>query len=379
MTTDGPRYEAIVIGGGFYGCEIASYLVDERGFRKILIVEQEENLMSRASLRNQARVHGGYHYPRDFVTAHRSSISRPKFCERYPSAIISGLTSVYAVARSGSHVRPDVFSRRMREAGATLREPRPAIRHLFSDSYIDAVFEVDEDVFDSVALKAAVEKKIRGLGVDIALKTRAVGMRNGRGGIEVATRSMDGPISEVSARYVFNCTYAGLNTVDSGKTVSSGIKHEIAELALVTVPNELEGLGITVMDGAFFSILPYPPAPGKHSLSHVRYTPQASWVDDGTTSPYSRLDTTQQDSRSVRMLRDSSRYVPLLAQSIISGGFREVKTVLVENEENDGRPILIEKSPQIRGLYSILGAKIDNIFDVFEYLSTEDLRRGETK
>ncbi len=71
------------------------------------------------------------------------------------------------------------------------------------------------------------------------------------------------------------------------------------------------------------------------------------------------------------MLRDAARFVPSLNDCAIHGSFREVKTVLYRNERNDGRPILVERSDRFPGLYSILGGKIDNVFDVFEFLSAE--------
>jgi hypothetical protein len=50
----------------------------------------------------------------------------------------------------------------------------------------------------------------------------------------------------------------------------------------------------------------------------------------------------------------------------------EVKTVLIKNEGDDGRPILFEKHKELPGCYSLLGGKIDNIYDALEKLETED-------
>jgi hypothetical protein len=46
----------------------------------------------------------------------------------------------------------------------------------------------------------------------------------------------------------------------------------------------------------------------------------------------------------------------------------EVKTILARNEGDDGRPILFEQHTALPGCYSVLGGKIDNIFDVIERL-----------
>ncbi len=49
-------------------------------------------------------------------------------------------------------------------------------------------------------------------------------------------------------------------------------------MALMKMPPALNELGITVMDGPFFSLMPFP-ARSLHTLSHVRYTPHFSWQD----------------------------------------------------------------------------------------------------
>lgn len=367
--SDGP-YDAVVIGGGFFGCEIASYLKKNRGFEAVLIIEQESGLFARASLHNQARVHGGYHYPRDFKTAHRSRVSRDLFLSSYPSSVVTGITSLYAIARKRSQVGSEAFSRRMSQAGAVLKPAPMGLRKLFNPHFIEEVYEVEEEVFDAESLKSDVTARLTSLGVEVLLQTKVEDLGLGFAGLKVRALNRDGRPAVFDSRYVFNCTYSGLNSIASGtRVVHSFLKHEVAELALIEAPSELDGVAVTVMDGPFFSALPYPPARA-HSLSHVRYTPQVSWIDDVSTDPYRKIREVEADSRRFRMVRDAAKYVPVIGQSKVVGSFREVKTVLADNEENDGRPILVERSKELPGLYSILGGKIDNIFDVFLYLES---------
>ena len=51
-----------------------------------------------------------------------------------------------------------------------------------------------------------------------------------------------------------------------------------AQHILREMSDELKNSGITVMDGPFFSVMPFP-AKGLHSFSHVRYTPHYEWQD----------------------------------------------------------------------------------------------------
>lgn len=78
MPVDDNLQDAVIIGGGFYGAAIAIYLAKQRGLKRILLVEREDALLTRASYNNQARVHNGYHYPRSFTTAYRSRVNLPR-------------------------------------------------------------------------------------------------------------------------------------------------------------------------------------------------------------------------------------------------------------------------------------------------------------
>ena len=161
---------------------------------------------------------------------------------------------------------------------------------------------------------------------------------------------------------VFNCTYASLDMV--GVPLQSGLRKEMAELALIRPPIELEDLAVTVMDGPFFSTLPFPSL-GVHSLTHVRFTPVAAWAD-GAPAPQGMTLGFGESINGLAMLRDASRYLPILGQARLEGALFDIKTVMQAREGDDGRPILFEKADRFPGVVSILGAKVDNIYEVLE-------------
>lgn len=141
-------------------------------------------------------------------------------------------------------------------------------------------------------------------------------------------------------------------------------------MALMQMPPALKNLGITVMDGPFFSMMPFP-ARGLHTLSHVRYTPHLNWNDKHGIDPYQKLDEYEKQTRVERMVRDVGRYLPAILDARYVESLFEIKTVLMKNEGDDGRPILFEKHENLLGCYSVLGGKIDNIYDVLEKLDLE--------
>lgn len=354
MTAGGPmrQLDALVIGGGFFGCKVALEL-KAAGLRHVVVAEREKQLLSRASYVNQARIHNGYHYPRSFATARRSRDNFQRFCRDYAYAVSNGWDKYYAIA-AGSKVSAAQFQRFCAAIGATCQPAWNRIGKLFAPDLIEDVFKVEEFAFDAAAIRDRVQRELADAGVHVLLGTEA---RIVAADADTVRLALGG--EPATARHVLNCTYAALDAV--GCRVTSRIKRELTEMAMIRPPPELDGLGITVMDGPFFSVMPFP-AGRCYSLSHVRYTPHASWHDAADAAPAPLR------SNAESMLRDSARYLPGLGKAAYLRSLFEIKAVLARNEADDGRPVLVEASPTSPRILSVLGAKIDNIYDVLDII-----------
>ena len=376
MNSHATVFDAVVIGGGFYGCAIAIYLAQQRGAKRVILLENSTALLARASYSNQARIHNGYHYPRSFTTAYRSRINLPKFVRDWPDAVERDFTKLYAIARRNSKVTARQFERFCKDIGAPLRPAGTALKKLFEPQLIEDVFMVEEYAFDTTKLEKWATEELNKCGVTVRFSAKATQILCAENNLlrTIFTSALNEQESMVSP-YVFNCTYSGLNQIEGDfPGVKSELKQEITEMALVKMPSSLSGLGVTVMDGPFFSMMPFP-ARNLHTLSHVRYTPHLHWNDQRGVDPYKKLQLYPQESRFDRMMRDSSRYMPGLAAATHVDSLFEVKTVLTNTEGNDGRPILFEKCVRLPGCYSVLGGKIDNVYDILDRLGKEKLDR----
>ena len=372
MTISTCKANSVVIGGGFYGAAIAIFLARKMPSQKVILLEQEPSLLTRASYNNQARVHNGYHYPRSFTTAYRSRVNLPKFLRDWPQAVKTDFTKLYAVASQNSHVTAQQFKRFCHQIGARIHPADQHLRALFESRLIEDVFLVEEYAFDSTQLAEWARNELAAESVDVRLATKAIAVsRDLDSRLRVTTQDPHGEREEIACRHVLNCTYSGLNQFHGDFSgVGAALKHEVTEMALMDVPPVLENVGITVMDGAFFSVMPFP-ARHLHTLSHVRYTPHFHWRDEPGRDPYRVLAEYEKTSRVDRMLRSVGRYVPAVLNARYVESLFEVKTVLVKSEGDDGRPILFEKHRDLPGCYSILGGKIDNIYDVLERIDGE--------
>jgi glycine/D-amino acid oxidase-like deaminating enzyme len=362
-------YRHIIIGGGTYGCFAALKLAELDGGGSVVVLEQEPDIMLRASYNNQARVHNGYHYPRSLLTALRSRINAPRFLAEFKDAIFASSEQYYAISRHQSNVTASQFAQFCRRIGADLRPAPAAVKKLFNEEFVEAVFSATEHTLDADKLRECLRARIAAAGITVLRRTEATRIRAGAT-LHVETQDLrSGEARMLRGRYLYNCTYSRLNQVlsQSGlKTIR--LKHEATEIALIEPPPRLRGLSITVMCGPFFSVMPFPPL-GLSTLSHVSYTPHYEWTDDpeaGGYTPHSPAFPLR--TRFDRMRRDAARYVPILGECGYVQSLWEIKTILPQSGVNDSRPILFKRDPAAPNVVSILGSKLDNIYDLDEAL-----------
>jgi glycine/D-amino acid oxidase-like deaminating enzyme len=335
-----------------------------------MVVEAEDELLMRASRVNQARVHGGYHYPRSLMTAYRSRFNYERFRKEYREAIVDQFTKVYGVSRSFSKVTAQQFSVFMERIGAPLKPAPDRVRQLFDDRLTESVWIAEECAFDCALLRERCRRDLENAQIPVRMGTRVSGARRDEAGRVVAELS-DG--TEWPADLIVNATYSGLNLLTQGAELPAiPLKHELAEMALVKLPEQLAGLSVTMMCGPFFSFMPYP-SRGLTTLSHVRYTPHLQWFEKTggvIKDPYARFAQLPKVTHYPYMVTDAARYIPSLSGAEYVESLWEVKTLLPQTEVDDGRPILFRRDPMMPEVIHVMGGKIDNIFDVEDELDS---------
>lgn len=140
----------------------------------------------------------------------------------------------------------------------------------------------------------------------------------------------------VYADKVINCTYSMINALNiKSKLPIIPLKHELVEMCLIELPNAVKDISVTVMDGPFFSFMPFPDR-GLTTLSHVRYTPHSEWTD-GENNLRNGHDYLDKEITKVthfeQMKADVVRYMPILKDIEYKDSLWEIKTVLPKSEK----------------------------------------------
>ncbi len=259
-----------IVGAGIFGCEIALSL--SVAGHSIHLYESNSNILSGASKVNQARIHTGMHYPRDYKTAKESFDAHDKFIRKYSRPITFSLDQYYAVASEGSKVTPDEFLEHADNIGITYEECDPL--KFFRPGRVDCVIKVPESTLDYLQLKSHYLDQFDQLkNFELIRNVRVHKVVDVETGV-----LLDLGTTETKYDYVIVATYSTLFELlkDHISEIANDqyFQYQGCEVALGRV-SKLLNTGITVMDGDFWSTMPFGGS-GLHSLTSVAQTPHIS-------------------------------------------------------------------------------------------------------
>ena len=235
-----------IIGAGIFGCVIG-YELQRAGYN-VTIIEQDSDIMQRASMANHNRLHLGYHYPRSIETAEQSLDGLVSFLTNYRKAIVSHFPNYYMIAKDNSHVSAKEYIKFCDDVKIDYIYEMPN-ESLINKELIDLSINTDETVFDYDILKSLVKEFVK--DIDIKFNTK-----------------FDGNIDDCD--YLINTTYANINEVNKLLGVPE-LKLKLQDVVIPYFKMESKPFGLTIMDGPFCSVMPKGNNPNEFLLYSVKH------------------------------------------------------------------------------------------------------------
>ena len=370
-------FDKIIFGAGFYGLYSALFCAKQE--QKILVLECDQAAFCRASYINQARVHQGYHYPRSLSTALKSASYFERFNQDYAFCINKEFQQIYATSGEYSWSNSKQFQEFCSSANIPCEELPP--KKYFKESMCDGVFRTREYTYDAMILRdyllRELEKYASNVVISYGVKASSVDKESD----SYVIHTEDG--KTYKSNFVLNATYAGTNQIlELFGFESFKIKYELCEIILCTVGDKLKEIGITVMDGPFFSIMPFGKT-GYHSLTSVTFTPHMTSYDEvpafscqeHSNGFCSRAQLGNCNDCPAKPLT-AFPYMAKLARKYMleEYGFQyerslfSMKPILMSSEIDDSRPTVIRKYSENPTFVSVLSGKINTVYDLDEVL-----------
>lgn len=369
-------FDKIIIGAGLYGLYSAFYCGRKR--ESILVLECDQAPFCRATYINQARVHQGYHYPRSISTAIKSAGYFERFNKDYAFCINREFEKIYATSSKYSWTDGIQFMNFCKAAGIPCEELYP--ERFFKKHMCDGAFRVKEYTYDAMELKNYFQEKLNDLfnvkiqyGVHIyrVEKTESsyiIQMENG---------------TKYATGFLLNSTYAATNQIlDLLGYEKFKIKYELCEIILCNVNYRLKQYGFTIMDGPFFSIMPFGKT-GMHSLTSVTFTPHTTCYD--ALPMFDCQENSGGECSSFRLgncnccsakPKTAFPYMEKLAKKYLKDDFEffyysslfSIKPILHSSEIDDSRPTVIRTYSKNPTFIGVLSGKINTVYDLDKVL-----------
>jgi len=266
-----------VIGAGIFGSETA-ILLKKNGY-EVTIFERENNILIGASKSSILRLHLGFHYPRDLDTAIQSRIGYTSFLNRFPSVVDFNFRNFYAVALENSKISNRQFLDFVKAAGIDMSEvQKDELDDLgFANDKIDSLFQANEGVICMPRLRTQLLQEIDLLGIKVVFDTEVIRATKSRGKWIIKDKNNE----ESEFDFVVRATYGHDRMQIVGETSTTSRQYEFHKTLVLDVNINLQGVGMTVIDGDFLTVLPK-----ANAQSHLIYAPSPSRMKVFTGETY---------------------------------------------------------------------------------------------
>lgn len=363
------KVDCIIIGAGIFGLYAASILV--KLGKKVVVIDKSFKPFSRASAINQARVHNGYHYPRSYSTAKNAAYYYNRFVKDFDFAINNSFKQIYAIASNGSKTSAEEFINFCQIVDIPLS--RVDSNHYFKKNVVEASFITRECSFNFLKIKNYLLREIRDSVlfhygssidfVDIDDSTYMITLTNGK---------------KLVSPLVINASYAGINEViEKFNNDLFKLKYEMCEIVFCKVSRNFSNIGVTVMDGDYFSVMPF--GNGKlHTFTSVGYTPHCVSYDKlpnfsgKIKNSVCRMHKVKKCIICSQNLISAWDEMYKLSKKFLNEDFKinykysqfEIKPILVNSENDDSRPTVIKRHSTSPTFISVLSGKLSTIYDL---------------
>ncbi len=371
------HFDKIIIGAGLYGLYSALFCC-KRG-QRVIVLECDSAPFTRATYINQARVHQGYHYPRSISTAMKSAGYFERFNKDYDFCINKEFDQIYATSSQYSWSDGKQFKDFCKAANIPCEELNVA--SFFKKGMCDGVFRTREYTYDAMILRDYLLNEIAKHPNEVEIRYGAKISSIEKDTDVYIVREEDG--KEYQSGFVLNSTYAGINQIlEMAGFEKFGIKYELCEIILCDVNEKLKDIGITVMDGPFFSIMPFGKT-GYHSLTSVTFTPHTTSYDAIPTFTCQKSSVGHCSAKRLGNCNDCPAkpttafpYMANLARKYLLDDYEfeyreslfSMKPILMSSEIDDSRPTVIRTFSENPTFVSVLSGKINTVYDLDEVL-----------
>jgi hypothetical protein len=240
------KKDIAIIGGGWYGCYIVEYLLDNYNYLNITLIEKNGDIFMGSSNKNQNRLHLGFHYPRCDITQNKCKLNYEKFVNKY-NDLVDNIDKNYYIISDKSNVKYNDYIKKY--------DNYQLIDNAIFTNIDGKIINTTEKYINFNKAKKYFKNRFQNR-VKFIFNYEVISIENKENNIIIN--------NDFIFHKIFNCTY---NQIQIEKDV-------IYEKCLTLLYKKIDITPfdcLTIMDGNFASIFNY--NDNIYTLTDVKYTP----------------------------------------------------------------------------------------------------------
>jgi hypothetical protein len=294
----------LVIGAGIFGTVISLVLSEDTN-NNITLVEQDNDILSKASKCNHNRLHFGFHYPRSIETANQSLTGLISFFVNFKEAINTSFDNYYLIEKNGK-VTANEFITFCDEINVAYKEEWPKIE--INKTNLSLSLLTQEPIFDYGIIKNILKKKLINSKVNVIFNTK-IESKNDCEKYDV----------------VINTTYANLNDINNIFNIPQ-IKLKLQDVVIPILEIDIPPIGLTVMDGPYCSLMPMGFEKNKFLLYHVKESVLNEHIGE-------KYILSNNSFFYEKLLNESKKYYPFLKTAKYINHYRTIRALPINNND----------------------------------------------
>lgn len=253
----------LIIGGGYFGIFAASTAPE---VESVIVIDSQE-ILKGASKYNQARLHTGAHYLRSPQTIRKCQSDLKSFTDAFQSALNDSYDSYYAFPNHNNLASPETFEYVMkshniptkRATSALLSQQVSPVQFIVPEPSIDH-YRMRQILLGRIGSNVEVHENVFNLNFDVSAKRILVTYQSPHGRYNF----------RVGKRLILAVYASNPDLLKQLRLTSQNYTTEAARILYAYIP-QMQGLGITLVDGPFLSVIPWGNT-GLHSITSVKYS-----------------------------------------------------------------------------------------------------------
>ena len=342
-----------IIGGGLFG--LTTYITLKKKGIECYLFEKKKELLSGASTNNLNRVHFGYHYPRDNLTARQSYKGYKSFHRIYKNAIISNFKNYYLIAKN-SRVSFEKYLKFCKKNKLNYKKINNS-KLGFAIKNVQGGIKVKEPIYDWEIIKKEAKliiKKFKNNKINLNEKVKKI-KKNDK--YELVTQKNTYYFDKI-----IDASYDSSNLL--AKNFIKPIKRKYQLVVVFEFKlKKSNKIGLALMDGNYFSFLPKGKN-NKHLLYHVKYSVIKQKISNQFPTSWYKYSNYKTKIKKFKklLLKDFKFYLPNLQIKLTNRLYISPRVIENNVEKTDRRISYINEVS--KNYFQIFSAKVDHSADI---------------